>query len=549
MKLVTPEQMRAIDGCAITEYGIPGIVLMEHAADAVAAEAAAMLHGSMGVSAAGGTGGSPGGEAAGCAASAAPRADGRQCCAGGCVLLLAGSGNNGGDAFAAARLLRGRGAEVQVYLLGGRSVVSGDARINLNILDKMGIPVTELNGTEIPDRFRRDMEKARIIIDGIFGTGLSRPVSGLAAEVINLVNGSGKPVLAIDIPSGVDGGDGSIKGTCIHATATVTFCLPKTGLVLHPGCGHAGRLVVADIAIPSCVIDKQNIQADYADAAFVSKWIPKRAENSNKGDYGRALLVTGSTGMTGSGCLAARAALRTGAGLVYAGVPASLAPIYGSALTEPIVLPLEDRGSGVLSAECAEQILSQMKRMNVAAVGPGLTASGGVREIVKKIIRESSIPLVLDADALNVLADNTAVLKELAVPAVLTPHPGEMARLTGLSIADVQADRIGTAKRFAAEYNVVVVLKGSRTVIALPDGSIYVNPTGNSGMASAGTGDVLTGIITGLIAQGADVAGAAVAGVFLHGLAGDCAAEGLGRHGMLAGDVVDSLPQAIRSLL
>jgi ADP-dependent NAD(P)H-hydrate dehydratase / NAD(P)H-hydrate epimerase len=514
MKLATPEQMKAIDASAITEYGIPGIVLMENAASAVATEALSMLGG---------------------------RKDA-------VVLLIAGSGNNGGDAFAAARRLHGRGVLTRVYLLGKKAAVAGDARINLDILEKTGIRVIEVSDAAVPESLRADMEKAQLIIDGIFGTGLSRDVDGLAGKVIELVNMSGKPVLSIDIPSGIDGRNGFVRGSCIHAAATVTFCLPKTGLVLHPGCEHTGRLVTADISIPACAVESRNITTELIDPACISKIMPARNANSNKGDFGRVLLVTGSTGMTGSGCLASMAALRSGAGLVYTGVPKSLAPIYSSALTEPIILPLEDNGSGILSVECAEQILGQMKRMSVAAIGPGLTASNGISEIVRRIIRGSTIPLVLDADALNVIGGNTDILKGLGIQVVLTPHPGEMARLTGLSIQDIQADRIGTAKTFAADHGVIVVLKGSRTIIALPNGQVYVNSTGNAGMATAGAGDTLTGIIAGLLAQGVDAGDAAAAGVFLHGLAGDAAADRLGMHGMVAGDIIDSLPQAIKSV-
>lgn len=512
MKLATPEQMKAIDASAITEYGIPGIVLMENAATAVTAEALFML---------------------------GSRKDAA-------VLLIAGGGNNGGDAFAVARQLHGRGIPTAVYLLGDKAAVAGDARINLDILEKIGIRVMEMAGAALPESFPADMEKAQLIIDGLFGTGLTRKVGGLAGQVIEKVNASGKPVLSIDIPSGIDGRDGFIKGACINAAATVTFCLPKIGLVLHPGCEHTGRLVVADISIPACAVENINITAELIDTARVSRMIPVRPANSNKGDFGRVLLVTGSTGMTGSGCLASMAALRSGAGLVYTGVPKSLAPIYGSVLKEPVILPLEDNGSGSLAVECAGEILAQMRRMSVAAIGPGLTASNNISQIVGRIVRESTIPLVLDADALNVIGGNTAILKGLGTQVVLTPHPGEMARLTGLSIHDIQADRIGTAKKFAVKFRVIVVLKGSRTIVALPNGHVYVNSTGNAGMATAGAGDALTGIIAGLIAQGADAEEAAVAGVFLHGLAGDAAADRLGLHGMLAGDVIDSLPQAIK---
>jgi len=515
MKLVTPEQMKAIDACAINDYGIPGLVLMENAAMAVAREAQDMLGG----------------------------------CMGRLIAAIAGRGNNGGDAFAAARLLHCKGADVRVYLVGSKSGISGDALINLCILERIGIRIIELFDEKQFDAFCMDIEKSQLILDGLFGTGLTREVSGIAATVIDRVNALRKPVLSIDIPSGIDGTNGTVKGAGIKAATTVTFCLPKIGLVLHPGCEYTGKLVVADIGIPPCAIGKQDICTELIDTAEVINMLPQRTENSNKGDYGRVFLVTGSAGMTGSGCLASMAALRSGTGLVYTGVPASLAHIYGSRLTEPIVLPLEDGGSGCLAAESISRILTHMKRMDAAAIGPGLTCTEHIKEIVEKIIKESTIPLVLDADALNAISGNTEILKGLSADAVVTPHPGEMARLTGLDIQDVQADRTGVSKRFAKEYGVTVVLKGSRTVVAQPDGHVFVNPAGNAGMATAGTGDVLTGIITGLLAQGAAVGDAAAAGVFLHGLAGDIAAEKLGMHSMLASDLLIHLPQAFRKIL
>ena len=515
MKLVTPKQMNTIDTCTINDYRVPGLLLMENAAAAVVLEAGVMLG----------------------------------CCRGKKIVALAGRGNNGGDAFAAARLLHCMGADICVYLIGAKEGISGDALTNLVILEKIGVGITELLEGNEPHTFRADIEKAQLILDGIFGTGLSREVSGIAGTVIERINGSGKPVLSIDIPSGVDGTDGSVRGKCIKAAVTVTFCLPKTGLALQPGCEHTGRLVVADIGIPPCVIDQQELCTWLIDAEMVSHMIPVRKANSNKGDYGKVLLVTGSTGMTGSGCLASMAALRSGTGLAYAGVPESLAHIYGAALTEPIILPLEDGGNGCLAVESAEQILNHMNRMSVAAIGPGLTASNSITEIVERIITESTIPLIVDADALNAISGNTAILKKLTVKAVVTPHPGEMARLTGISICDVQADRVGVAKRFAEEYGVITVLKGSRTVIALPDERVFINPTGNAGMASAGMGDVLTGIIAGLSAQGAAMEDAAIAGVYLHGIAGDAAATKLGMHGLLASDVIEYLPQTFKNIL
>jgi NAD(P)H-hydrate epimerase len=507
--------MKKIDECAINEYGIPGILLMENAAAAVAAQARAMMGG----------------------------------CAGKRVTVVAGRGNNGGDAFAAARLLHSKGADVRVYLVGEKTGLSGDALFNMEILERIGTGVTEITENIEMSSFLADMYTSDLVIDGLFGTGLSRDIEGTAAEVIARINQFGRPVLSIDIPSGIDGRDGSIRGVCVKADATVTFGLPKLGLVLHPGCLYTGTLITADIGIPPCVIGKQDIKTGIIDLDMVSAMIPQRKPDSNKGDYGRVLIVTGSTGMTGSGCLASMAALRTGAGLVYTGVPQSLAPVYSSHMTEPIVIPLEDSGTGRLSASCTEHILGLMDKMDVVAIGPGLTAGDDIRKIVGAVIENCRVPLVMDADALNAISADPSVLKKLKAEAVLTPHPGEMARLTGTNTKQVQSDRIGTATAFAQQYGVTVVLKGNRTVVAYPDGRVLINTTGNAGMATAGTGDVLTGMIAGIAAQGVPAGDAAAAGVYLHGLAGDAAADCKGMHGMVAGDIVDILPVAIREAL
>lgn len=513
MKLVTPEQMNRIDSCTINEYGIPGVELMENTALKVAKQAAEMLG----------------------------------ACAGGPVSILAGCGNNGGDAFAVARILKQTGAVVNVHLVGEKERITGDALVNYKILENYGIKVAEIQGETELGLLRYELYESRLIIDGIFGTGLKRDVDGMAKRVIETANASGKPILSIDVPSGIDAATGDIKGACIKASTTVTLCLPKIGLIQNPGCEYVGKLITADIGIPADAIEKQNITTELIDHFLVFRMIPPRVSDSNKGDFGRVLIVTGSTGMTGSGCLASMASLRCGAGLVYTAVPASLAGIYGSSLIEPIILPLEDNGKGTLAAESAQKILEYMERMSVAAIGPGLTVTADIEEILRLIITSSTVPLILDADALNAISKDSAILRKLSVNAVLTPHPGEMARLTGISIEQIQNDRIYAAKSLSQEYGTVVVLKGSKTVVALPDGRVFINPTGNSGMATAGTGDVLTGIIAGLFAQGMDLADAAVAGVYLHGLAGDYAAEELGLYSVVASDIIKYLPEAFKS--
>lgn len=507
MKLATPEQMKSIDAHAINVLGIPGIVLMENAALEVVRAAADML-GSL---------------------------------AGRAIVLAAGKGNNGGDALAAARHLENKGAHCTVFLLSCRSDIRGDAAVNLGIIEKMGIALHELiEDVQLPE-FQSIVRRSDLVIDGIFGTGLKGGVNGIAAGVIEKLNGSGVPVLSIDIPSGVCGETGEILGSCVDAARTVTLCLPKAGLVVHPGCDHTGKLDVVDIGIPEQSVAQSGIKGHIIDQKLVSEMLSPRSQESNKGDFGKLLLLTGSAGMTGSGCLCADAALRTGAGLVYLGVPSSLAHIYGSHISEPIVIPLADEGNERLSLQSMPRILEALPNMDAVAAGPGLSVSRDIEEIVGLLLRECKVPLVLDADALNVISLNKAYLKNLS-GTVITPHPGEMARLTSMTIGEVMEDRVGTARDFAARWGVITVLKGSRTVVALPDGSYYVNVTGNPGMATGGSGDVLTGIIASLAGQGIKPADAAIAGVYLHGLAGDAAAARLGHYGMLPRDIVEEMP-------
>jgi hydroxyethylthiazole kinase-like uncharacterized protein yjeF len=562
MQVATPLQMREIDRKAITEYGIPGIVLMENAALQVVREIERML-----------------GEVAGKK-----------------ILVFAGKGNNGGDAFAVARHLYNKGARIGLCVLACRNSIKGDAAVNLAIIEKMGIEMVEIIGTgnndnneskdsndnkkdagngdnrgntgNCPgkDSMREDTENktkylkgiqyaknwlamADLVVDGIFGTGLKGEITGVGAEIIKLINSYSKPVISIDIPSGINGETGDVCGVCIKASKTVTFGLPKIGLILFPGCEYAGELIVADIGIPPEVLGGMGIKIHIIEKKTVASMIPARERQTNKGDYGKVLIISGSRGMTGAGCLAARAAHRAGAGLVYLAVPGSLLPVYGASLTETIVIPVEDQGKGHIVLDGVVFLEKQMEGKDVIAAGPGLSVNEGTIGFISRIIESSTLPLVLDADALNAIAHDVSVLKRLKTTAVITPHPGEMARLTGKSTDQVQRDRVNMAREFASKWGVITVLKGFRTVVALPDETIYINLTGNPGMATAGTGDVLTGIIAGLIAQGIKPEDAAVAGVYLHGLAGDIAAFKKGEYGLVASNLVDEIPGAIMEIV
>jgi len=503
--------MSKIDKFSIEEIGIPGIVLMENAALKVVEEILKMLDGKV---------------------------------SGTKIVILAGKGNNGGDALAVARHLYNKGAKTSVYILSEKDKIRGDAAINLGILDKIGIQCKVTIEPAIVETLKSELIEADLVVDGIFGTGINGEVTGLTAEIINIVNQFSKRIISIDIPSGVSGESGKVMGTCIKASRTVTFGLPKIGLVIHPGCEYTGDLVIADIGFPSKAIEQIDINTYMLDEGIVSAVLPLRHKNTNKGDYGRVLIITGSTGMTGSGSLTAKAALRSGAGLVYLGVPKTLAHLYGTGALEAITLPLEDCGMGSLSSKCIGQIKKIICSKNVIAVGPGLSVSDDIFEVIEYIISTSEVPLVLDADALNAVSRDVSVLRKLKAEAVITPHPGEMSRLTGVSIKDIQENRIEVARDFARKWKVVTVLKGSRTVIADPDGTVYINTTGNPGMATAGSGDVLTGIVAALIGQGVKPQSAAAAGVYIHGLAGDLAASESGELSLIAGDITNHLPNA-----
>jgi len=533
MKVVKPEEMAKIDKAAIEEYGIPGIVLMENAALSVVEE----IKNSLG--------------------SISDKK----------VIVFAGKGNNGGDAFAVARHLHNRGAFVNVYIVGSADAIKGDARINLDIVRKIGLKPIELKGEQINSDFNYMsnmmlyINEADMIVDGILGTGLKGEVTGLVSDVIKIINESGKFVLSIDIPSGLNGSTGEIMGVCVKADKTVTFGLPKVGLLLYPGCEYAGKVVVADIGIPHDIVHDMNIKNNIIDFNIFSSLIPKRSNETNKGDYGRVFIITGSPGMTGAGCLAAKAALRTGAGLVYLGVPSTLTHIYNTNVTEAITISMKDMDvsnndkeansqsgeTGYISSSNINMLSEYIKNKDVIAVGPGLSVKGGVFDITAWLIENSEVPLVIDADALNVISRDVSILGKLKAKAVITPHPGEMSRLTKMSIDEIQNNRVETARNFACRWGVVTVLKGWRTVVGLPDGTIFINTSGNPGMATAGTGDVLTGIIAGLIAQGLTPEQAAVAGVFLHGKAGDRVASRLGEHGLIAGDLVEEIPYVIKA--
>jgi len=515
LRVVTADEMRMLDSAAINEYGIPGVVLMENAGRRVVEVVRQVL-----------------GDARGKV-----------------VTIFCGKGSNGGDGLVVARHLLNMGAEVKLMLLANVDEISGDARINLDIWRKMGQKIYAIHHGDGINIVRLVLMNTDLIVDAIYGTGFRGKMNDKMGRVVELLNESGKSIVAVDVPSGLNAGTGQVGGPCIQAAHTVTFGLPKLGLILEPGSDFAGELHIADISIPPVVIEKLAPQRYLITGELVGEWLPRRPSGSHKGSFGRVLVLAGSRGMTGAACLAGDAALRAGAGLVTVAGPEKLHDILEAKLTEVMTVPLPDSGRGSFSRAARQDILAMLDRFDVLAIGPGISADLEVAALVRELLPSVQIPCVVDADALNALAGAGEILRKVQAPVVLTPHPGEMARLLGTGIKDIQADRLTAASLAASTWNVVALLKGARTVVAAPDGSMYINPTGNPGMATAGCGDVLTGVIAALIAQGLDPARAAAAGAYVHGLAGDLAAAEKGQTGMTAGDVLGAVPAAFRMLL
>lgn len=502
--------MREMDRRTIEEYGLPGLVLMENAGRAVADAAWDLL----------------------------PADGGR-------VLVLAGKGNNGGDGFVAARHLSARGVEVGVLLLTPATALQGDAAINCAYAQKIGLTVVELPDDET---LVGSIELADVIIDAMLGTGLSGEVGGRIREVIDLLEYAEAPIVAVDIPSGVHADTGQVCGAAVEAHITTTFALAKTGLVQFPGRAHVGELRVAEIGIPPTLLGDPALQTYYTEAGDCLAMLPYRAPDAHKGEAGRVLIVGGSTGLSGAAAMSGYAAARAGAGLVTVAVPAPLNAVLEAKLTEAMTVPLPASEEGTLSLRALEAALACAARAGAVALGPGLSLGGEVVDLVAALVEQVEQPLVLDADGLNAIAGNLQLLRNRQFPTIITPHPGELSRLLRLPIGAIQQDRLQCARDTAADLGCLVVLKGAATVIAEPDGEAWINPCANPGMASGGMGDVLTGVIAALLAGGAEALPAAVAGVYLHGLAADLAAEQLGPRGFLATDVADRLPAAYQRL-
>jgi NAD(P)H-hydrate epimerase len=504
--VVTAAEMRALDEETIQQIGVPGAVLMESAGRGVVDAIRGLFPTLLGLR----------------------------------VAVVAGAGNNGGDGFVVARHLRNHGAEVSIILCAAPEKVTGDARVHFDAALRSGVPL--LDGTA--QGFAGStllLDGAQVIVDALLGTGVSRPVEGHLADVIARVNAAAGLRVAVDLPSGLDADRGHPLGTCVRADHTVTFAFPKLGLVTAPGFTYTGRLHVVDIGIAK--IRAAAVRRLLLDEICIAPLQQPRPPTGHKGTFGHALIVAGSHGHTGAALLAGEACARAGAGLVTIASPDGAQAALAARVVEVMTAAV---GPEPLDGDAAWQKLAPLTEGKRAlGFGPGVPRDDGTARLLDRVLAHWRGPLVIDADGLNLLSRDLAPLDTTSAQVVLTPHPAEMARLAGIATDEVQADRVGVAERFAAQHRCVVVLKGARTVVA-SEGRTAINPTGNPGMGSGGTGDVLTGVICALLAQGMAPFAAACAGVFLHGRAGDLARDEIGEAGLLASDLVEALPRARR---
>ena len=497
--------MKNMDYNAITKYNIPGVDLMERASEAVFKRVITICEENSFKSA----------------------------------VVVCGTGNNGGDGFAVARMLDTYGIEVKIITVGNTEKIKGDALINFERAKQYGIEITSDSGS---------LNKCNLIIDAIFGTGFKGKPREEFAEVIEKINSAQKYVVSIDIPSGINADNGKAEGACVKANETVSFVMAKTGMLLYPAAMYCGKITVTDIGMPTELTENHIAPVCYLTHIEAKMLLPERKADGHKGSFGKVFVLAGSETMMGAAYFASEAAYRTGCGLVYSCVPEEKVTYMQTMLPEAVVKPLKSH-IGQFCAESYKDIKKDITSAKAVILGPGIGKGKVVTEFVDTVIRNCDRHLVIDADGLNAIATDIKMLENIKVPSVITPHVMEMSRLTDLSIEEIKDNLIGCAKAFAKEHNVVVVLKDARTVIAAPDGRAYINLTGNTALSKGGSGDVLTGIIAGLIAQGMEVFEASVLGAYIHGLSGEKAAEKYTQYSVLARDIISFIPESIKTMV
>jgi ADP-dependent NAD(P)H-hydrate dehydratase / NAD(P)H-hydrate epimerase len=515
MKLAYAKEMRHLDRLAIENYRIPGLLLMENAG---AGTVKAMV-------------------------------DHFGDLTGRTVAIIAGPGNNGGDGLVIARHILQRGGLPLVFLLVDPDKLKGEAAVNLEIVGKLEIPLSITDDQEKIKTLANCLPGCDLIVDAIFGTGLTRKPAGHFATAMEIINSARCPVISVDLPSGLNSDTGQLLGPGVRAEMTTTYGLAKPGLFLGYGPEHTGKLEIIDIGLPPRALVDANLQTELLEAESVQAWLPSRPPTSNKGSFGHLLVVAGSHGMSGAALLCARGAIRSGVGLVSLVAPERLQGIFATALPEALTIPLTATTAGHVTPDDLDSLLAAARGKSAVVLGPGLGQDKGTGEVVAELYRRLEIPLLVDADGLNLLAARGTDLSIAPAPRILTPHPGEMSRLTGFSVDAIQADRLAVAREFATRNNIFLVLKGNGTVIAAPEGGLAINSTGNPLLATGGTGDVLAGLIGGLKAQGLSPWQSAGLAVFVHGRAAD-------RHldqdqlssGLLASELADQVPWVMAEL-
>ncbi len=504
VKISTVSEMRGLDQTAIEVFGIKEELLMENAGGATYS----VIANEYGVR-------------------------------GKTFVVCCGIGNNGGDGFVIARKIHSNGGKVKVFILGDRAKYKGSARLNLDILSKLGILIREVTSV---DSIRMDMAHTDAIVDAIFGTGLIREVTGFYKDVIELINASGKTVFSADIPSGVSGDSGKVMGIAVRADYTVTFGLPKLGNILFPGNEFCGRLYVTHISFPPVIYDSDALKIEVNRPKILSA----RDRNAHKGSVGQVLFIAGASHYFGAPYFSALSFLKAGGGYSRLAAPASIIPFIGAKGSEIVFLPQKETNAGSIAVENKDALVDLAAKMDMVVLGPGLSLHEETQGLVRELAREIHRPILIDGDGITAVSENLEVLRAREADTILTPHLGEMSRLTGLTIEEIDGDKIRTLQRTSKDLNAMVVLKGGRSLIGFPDDKVYVNMTGNPGMASAGSGDVLTGTVAAMFGLGLSLRDAILKGVFIHGFAGDLAAEEKGEDGITAQDILDHLPLAMK---
>jgi len=508
MKVCRVEEMRRMDKRATAEYGIPPEILMENAGEAVYT----VIEREFGI-------------------------EGKK------FAVLCGPGNNGGDGFVIARKLHSCGGEVTVFLAANKEKYQGAARQNLDIVTRFPITIKEVASIR---GFKKEIAASDAVVDAIFGTGLDRNVEGLAAQVIKAVNESGKKVFAVDIASGINGDNGKEMGISIKADATITFGLPKLGNLLYPGYNRGGKLFVSHISFPRPLFESETIKVELAQAVA----LPERKADSNKMDYGPVLVIAGAANYYWAPHASAYSFLKAGGGYVYLACPKSLAPSVARKGREIVIVPQEETASASIALSNKDALLKLAEKMKMVIIGPGLSLNKETQELIRTLVQEIDKPLLIDGDGITAIAENTGIITDRKTATIITPHMGEMSRLTGTDKSEIEKDRVSVLQTTAQMLNAYIVLKGPHSLIGCPDSRVFINNSGDTegkaGMATAGSGDVLNGTIAAMFCLGLEITAAVRTGVFMHGLAGDLAAKKKGPDGMTAGDILNTLPYAVQ---